>query len=245
VRILNGVFDPITLPETVQRASALIKARQRGTICTVNVAILMMMREDPRLQAFVDRAAIVVADGEPLVWTSRVLGQALPERVAGVDLVDELSAEAEREGYGVYLLGAHRSTVDRVAERIRKRHRNIRMCGVADGYFSAAEAGERAKAIADSGAHLLIVGMGVPKQEWFLEEHWEKLGVNVAIGVGGSFDVLAGLRRRAPINVQRVGMEWAFRLAQEPRRLWKRYLATNSTFIYHVSRELLARRTSE
>lgn len=241
VRILNGVFDPITLSESVHRASSIIKAGQRGIICTVNVAILMMMRDDPRLQAFVDRAAIIVADGEPLIWASKLFERPLPERVTGVDLVDELSAEAEREGHRVYLLGAERKSVELVAERLKARYPRLVLSGVADGFFSQNEAADRAKAVADSGAQLLIVGMGVPRQEWFLEEQWDRLGANVAIGVGGSFDVLAGLRSRAPGLAQRVGMEWAFRLVQEPRRLWKRYLTTNSAFIYHVSRELVAR----
>jgi N-acetylglucosaminyldiphosphoundecaprenol N-acetyl-beta-D-mannosaminyltransferase len=239
VRLLNAEFHPLTLEGTVDLVFRRIEAGERGSLCTVNVAILMMMREDPRLQRFVDAAAIVVADGEPLIWSSRAMARALPERVTGVDLVEGLCARAAREGAGVYLLGAERSVVDQVAAGLTQRHHGLVLSGVEDGYFGPEQAAERAQAVADSGAKILVVAMGVPKQEYFLQDHWQRLGVPFAIGVGGSFDVLAGLRVRAPELVQRAGMEWAFRLVQEPRRLWKRYLVTNSQFLYLMSRELI------
>jgi len=107
-------------------------------------------------------------------------------------------------------------------------------------FKTGAESEARAQAVAASGAKILVVAMGVPRQEYFIEEYWDRLGVSFAIGVGGSFDVLAGLRKRAPEIVQRVGMEWAFRLVQEPRRLWKRYLVTNARFLSLISRELVS-----
>ncbi len=241
VPLLNGAFDPVTLDQTVERIGQLIRSGERGYLCTVNVAILMMMRQDPRLQRFVDNAAMVVADGQPLIWTSRLLGRHLPERVTGVDLVDRLCALGAREGFGVYLLGASRTVVDTVAARLTERHPGLILSGVDDGYFTPAEANARARAVADSGAKILVVGMGVPRQEIFIEEQWERLGVPFAIGVGGSFDVLAGLRMRAPEIVQRVGLEWLFRLLQEPRRLGKRYLVTNAQFCALISRELVKR----
>jgi len=242
VEILNARFAPVTLEETVELAMRQIKAGERGYLCTVNVAILMMMREDPRLQRFVERAAIVVADGQPLIWSSRLLGRRLPERVAGVELVDRVCEAAAREGFGVYLLGGKQEVVEKVAERLRANSPNLRLVGVADGYFAGEEAAARAEAVARSGAQILIAAMGVPRQEYFLEEQWERLGVRFAIGVGGSFDVLAGLRARAPVLIQKVGLEWLFRLAQEPGRLWKRYLVTNAQFLYLMSREIAAAR---
>jgi len=132
--------------------------------------------------------------------------------------------------------------VEKVAERLRANSPNLRLVGVADGYFAGEEAAARAEAVARSGAQILIAAMGVPRQEYFLEEQWERLGVRFAIGVGGSFDVLAGLRARAPVLIQKVGLEWLFRLAQEPGRLWKRYLVTNAQFLYLMSREIAAAR---
>jgi N-acetylglucosaminyldiphosphoundecaprenol N-acetyl-beta-D-mannosaminyltransferase len=238
VPILNGHFDPITLDDAVEAIVAMIRAGARGWVATVNVAILMMMRSDPHLQRFVDRAALVVADGQPLVVTSRWLSSALPERVAGIDLVEALLASAARERLRVYLLGARPAVLAAAVRRVAERWPNLVLCGHADGYFAAAEAEERARAIARTGAQLLIVGMGVPRQERFIETQWETLGVNVAVGVGGSLDVLAETRARAPKTLQTLGLEWLFRFSQEPRRLWKRYLTTNAQFIFLVANEL-------
>lgn len=214
IPLLNGAFDPLTLDQTVERIGQRIRDGERGYLCTVNVAILMMMRDDPRLQRFVDNAALVVADGEPLIWSSRLLSRPLPERVAGVELVERLCELAAREGFGLYLLGAKRDVVDELAARFRRQYPGLLLSGVADGYFSAAESAARADAVAQSGARILVVGMGVPRQEHFIEEHWDRLGVTFAVGVGGSFDVLAGLRSRAPESFN----AWAW----NGRSAWRR-----------------------
>lgn len=239
VRILNGRFDPCSTVETIEAVTQAIYAGERGVLCTVNVAILMMMRSDPRLQRFVDTARWTVADGQPLVWASRLGPKPLPERVTGVDLIDLLCARAARDGFGVYLLGANIGTVRRAAEVLRARHRGLDIRGIADGYFSPEQAADRARAVKESGAGLLFVAMGAPRQEQFIEEQWERLGARVVIGVGGSFEIIAGQRKRAPAILQHAGLEWAFRLAQEPRRLFKRYLFTNSRFLGLMFRELV------
>lgn len=242
VRLLNGYFDPLTLEQTVDAIFSRLADGHRGWLSTVNVSILMMMRSDPGLQSFVDRSALIVADGQPLVWTAPWLAQqSLPERVTGVDLVHALCARSAREGKRVYLLGATAETVDKTAQRLRERHPGLNIT-TADGYFSSGEAPERADHIRASGADILFVGMGVPRQEKFIDEQWDRLGVGMAIGVGGSFDVLSGLRARAPGWVQRSGLEWLFRLVQEPRRLFKRYLLTNSRFIGLVLCSLVKKR---
>jgi len=243
VRILNSEFDRVTLEQTVERVLAHVRAGKRGWLCTVNVAILMMMRDDPWLQSFVDQAAFVVADGQPLVWFAPTFGKkSLPCRVTGIDLVYALSRRAQHEGFRVGLLGAKRSVVETVAERLAELYPRLRITYVDDGYFGDDGAPARADAIREAGVDILFVGMGVPKQERFIGEQWERLGVSIAIGVGGSFDVLAGLRARAPELLQRTSMEWAFRLAQEPRRLWKRYLLTNSQFLWLLGRQLVKKR---
>ena len=239
ISILNSSFDPLTTQETVEWAMQLIQSGQRAYICTVNVAILMMMRSNPRLAEFINKAGLIVADGQPLVWTSQWLDKALPERVTGVDLIDALAAKAEQEGLGIYLLGATSEAIADAAYSLQSKYPHLKICGFDDGYFSASEAEKRVAAIRQSGAHILIVGMGVPRQEIFLEEHWANLGVNLAIGVGGSFEVLAGRKKRAPLWMQQAGLEWLFRLLQEPGRLWKRYLVTNSQFIYELLREMV------
>ena len=237
-QILNARFDPLTLTQTADTAFQMLNAGQRGWLATVNVSILMMMRSNQRLQQFVDRAALVVADGQPLVWCSRWLGQGLPERVTGVDLVDALCQRAAASGKRVFLLGSQHDTVETLASRLRSRHRNLQI-DFSDGYFRGDESEARVALINASGADILFVGMGVPRQEYFLEDNWERLKVGLAIPVGGSFEVLAGQRLRAPRWVQRVGMEWLFRLVQEPRRLFARYVVTNTQFVWFLFNALM------
>lgn len=241
VELLNGRFDDCTMEGCVDSLAAATRSGQRGWLATVNVAILMMMRKDPFLQDFVDRARWVLCDGQPLIWLSRFLGTPLRGRLTGVDLIDPLCARAAKEGYVVYFLGASQEIIEQAAAKICGRHPGLK-CHFANGYFSAEEASARADEVARAGTDWLVVGMGVPRQERFISEQWDRLDVSVAIGVGGSFDVIAGLRRRAPEMVQKAGMEWGYRLAQEPKRLWRRYLQTNSQFTLLAAREIFHKR---
>lgn len=236
VALLNAAFDPLTADDLIDRVMEDVRHGQRGWVATVNVAILMMMRQDERLQRFVDRARWVVADGQPLVWQSRAISTPLPERVVGVELVDPICRRAEAEQVGVFLLGGTSEVITTLAGDLRRRYPRLSLHHE-DGYFTATEAPERARRIADSKAGILLAGMGVPRQERFIEDHWDDLGVTVAIGVGGSFDVLAGLRRRAPAWMQRSGLEWTFRLVQEPRRLARRYVTTNAQYLWALARQ--------
>ncbi|HQR03436.1 MAG: WecB/TagA/CpsF family glycosyltransferase [Proteobacteria bacterium] len=240
VRILGADFDALSFPQTVDAIFAALARGERGWLSTVNVAILMMIRSDPRLQNYVERSSLIVADGQPLVWCAPIFGGHLPERIAGVELIDAICARAAHEGRGIYLLGATAAVITQTADRLRQRHPDLRL-DYADGYFSSSEAAARAERIHASGAEIVFVGMGVPRQERFIEDQWPRLGVGLAIGVGGSFDVLAGLRRRAPAWVQKIGMEWFFRLLQEPRRMFLRYLDTNTRFICLVAGTLMKR----
>ncbi len=230
--ILNCRFDAVNEAGAAQWARETLRSGKRGHISTVNVAILMMMRSDPRLKQYIDDSGLIVADGQPLIWLSKLLRKPLPERVAGVELVHELVDVASQENAGIYLMGATQDIVEDVAKKLSEQTSNAQFVGVQDGYFSHEESKARAQAIRESGAKLLIVAMGVPRQEQFLQDHWEELNVQLAIGVGGSFDVIAGRTKRAPQWMQTVGLEWFFRMSQEPRRLAKRYFITNSQFIW-------------
>ncbi len=241
VKILGTSFDALSLEQTVDWVVQLINTNQRGYICTVNVAILMMMRSHLQLSNFVQKAALIVADGQPLVWTSKFLEQSLPERVTGIDLIDAIAARAETEGLGIYLMGATTEVIAATVFKMQSKYPRLKICGFDNGYFNEAQSAERAAAIYQSGAQILFVGMGVPRQESFLEQNWEQFGVNLAIPVGGSFDVYAGIRKRAPLWVQQTGLEWLYRLIQEPQRLWKRYLLTNSQFVLHLLRAVFDR----
>lgn len=236
--VLNGTFDALTFDDTVDAIFAALGAGVRGWVCTVNVATLMAMRSNAELQSFVDRALLVVADGQPIVWCSRLFGGRLPERVTGIDLIDALCRRAAAAGKRVYLLGSTPVLVAKTIERLRQRHPGLLVDG-SDGHFPVDAPTPPAEEIRSRSIGLLFVGMGTPRQERYIEAQWDRLGVGIAIGVGGSFDVLAGARFRARPWIGRAGLEWLVRMAQEPRRLTPRYLVTNTIFCLLIARRLL------
>ena len=239
-RTLFGIdLDALTMQETVERCVAAVEAGETLEIGMVNAAKVVRMQRDPRLRAAVTGCGIVVADGQSVVWASRVLRNRLPERVAGIDLFVRLLGEAERHGLSVYFLGARPAVLDSMVSEVRDRFPGLKVAGYRDGYFSDADAGAIADQIASSGAQLLFLGMTSPKKENFMAEYGVRTGALVAHGVGGSFDVLAGVVKRAPESWQRLGMEWLYRALQEPRRLGGRYLTTNAAFVSLVLRELM------
>jgi N-acetylglucosaminyldiphosphoundecaprenol N-acetyl-beta-D-mannosaminyltransferase len=175
------------------------------------------------------------------VWASRVLRDRLPERVAGIDLMYELLALAERRGFGVYFLGARRDVLDRALLRIRTSHPELRVTGSRDGYFDDAQTEDICDAIRASAPDVVFVAMSSPRKEYFLGEHGPRLGASFVMGVGGAIDVVAGVTRRAPLAWQRLGLEWLYRLLQEPQRMFRRYAVTNARFAWLLARELLRR----
>jgi N-acetylglucosaminyldiphosphoundecaprenol N-acetyl-beta-D-mannosaminyltransferase len=201
-----------------------------------------MMRHDPELALACREAHLTVPDGMSVVWALRALGQPAPERVAGVDLMARLLAEAGARRLRVYFLGARREVVTALVETVCVRYPGIEIAGFRDGYFGPEEHQAIVEEIRASGAHMLFVGMPTPFKETWCERNRQRLHVPVIMGVGGSFDVLAGFIRRAPRWVQSLGLEWFWRLLMEPRKLWKRYLTTNSEFIWLAGREIVARR---
>lgn len=232
-------MDALTLDETAQRCFAAVESGERLEIGVVNAAKIVKMRRDPQLHAAVTGCDLVVADGQSVVWASRVLRNRLPERVAGVDLFLRLLAEAERRGLSVYFLGARQQVLDTMVGRVREQFPALRLAGSRDGYFGDGDATAVADAIAESKAQLLFLGMTSPKKENFVARYGERTGAKVVHGVGGSFDLLAGVVKRAPRSWQRLGMEWLYRALQEPRRLGGRYLTTNVSFMALVVRELV------
>ncbi len=239
-RLLFGLWlDALTLDEVVSRCEAAVRARGRVLVGVVNAAKVVHLRQDPVLRASLLEADLLLADGQSVVWASRLLRRPLPERVAGIDLFERLLAVADTHGHRVYLLGAKPAVLHELVARIEQRWPHLVVAGQRDGYFADEDGAEVAAQIAASGADMLFLGMVSPKKENFLARHGADLGVPVLHGVGGSFDVLAGAVRRAPVRWQRLGMEWAYRLVQEPRRLWKRYLVTNTSFALLTLRELV------
>jgi len=199
------------------------------------------MQTDKELYASVVSADIINADGLPLVWVSRLFGEIrLPERVTGVDLMQQVVELAAKKNYKIFLLGAKEEVVSKVVDLYTKQYSSAIIAGYRNGYFKESDENMVAAEIAASGANILFVAITSPKKENFLYKYKQQLNaVNFIMGVGGSFDVVAGKVKRAPIWMQRTGLEWLYRVIQEPGRMWKRYLVTNTLFIYYVFRELI------
>ena len=243
VELLGLSFDAVTIETAVANCLEFCRTpRTSHTVITANASHLCMTRRDPELAQACRAAQLIVADGMSVVWALRASGQPVPERVAGVDLMARLLGAAGEHGLRVYFLGARREVVTALVETSRVLHPGIEIAGFRDGYFGLDDHLGIVEEIRASRAHILFVGMPSPFKETWCERHRQRLEVPVIMGVGGSFDVLAGFIRRAPRWAQALGLEWFWRLLMEPRKLWKRYLTTNSEFIWLAGREILARR---
>lgn len=229
-----------TMGDVVDLCEETIAGGRTLQIGVLNAAKVVNAQRDPALREAVRSCDVIVADGQAVVWASRLLGRPLPERIAGIDLFVRLLELADRERLSVYLLGGTPDVVETVAEVVASRYPGAVIAGHGDGYFTD----ERSVAdeIASCRPDMLFLGMSSPKKEVFLQRYQALMRVPVTHGVGGSFDVLAGVTKRAPEAWQAMGMEWAYRLLQEPGRMWKRYLRTNVLFIVLVARALTAQR---
>jgi N-acetylglucosaminyldiphosphoundecaprenol N-acetyl-beta-D-mannosaminyltransferase len=244
-RLFGIAVDPLTMDQTVANCVAATTSAGQLEIGVVNAAKMVRMRRDPALRAAVAGCDMVLADGQAVVWASRLLRAPLPERVAGIDLFLRLLAEAERRDLAVYFLGARADVLERTLAELRVRFPGLRVAGSRDGYYPDEQAPSIADAIADSGADLLFLGMTSPRKERFVAEYGKRTRASVVHGVGGSFDVIAGVVRRAPAAWQRAGFEWLYRALQEPRRLGGRYLTTNAVFVGMVVHDLVRRPAAE
>ncbi len=242
LRFFGCPLDMVAPEELLQRAQAAAEGGERIRIEGLNVAKLVDARTQVPLRAALEEAELVHIDGSGIGIGLRWLGAVPPPRRAGIDLMQDLCDQAARSGAGVFLLGARPEVVEAVAARLGTAHPGLRIAGARDGYFTDAEAPGIVQEIRASGARYLFIGISSPRKELFLQRHWNDLGVALAMGVGGSFDVLSGMLPRAPHWMQRFGMEWLFRMIQEPRRLAWRYLRTNAVFLVLLLRARLSRR---
>jgi N-acetylglucosaminyldiphosphoundecaprenol N-acetyl-beta-D-mannosaminyltransferase len=241
-QLLGVRIDPLRMPEVVSRCERAAAAHERLVVGVVNAAKIVAMQASADLRAAVLSADLVIPDGMAVVWASGLLGEALPERVTGIDLFEQLLAVAARRGLSVYFLGATDAVLEDLMAEMARRHPDLRVAGRCNGYFDDAEAGAVARAIDAVRPDFLFVGISTPKKERFLAEWAGRMQVGVCHGVGGAFDVLAGKVSRAPAWMQATGLEWLYRVIQEPRRMWKRYLVTNTRFASMLMREWLRRR---
>jgi N-acetylglucosaminyldiphosphoundecaprenol N-acetyl-beta-D-mannosaminyltransferase len=238
---LGCPIDILSMAETVELARRAMRDRKRLQHVALNVAKLVNMRLDPVLAADVANSDVVGIDGMGIVWGARALGLPVKSRVSGVDLLEELLEVSAKEGFRPYFLGAKPAVLQQAVERVRARHPGIAFAGIKDGYFTRDEEADVVRAIRESGADCLFIGMPTPRKERFLAAHRDSLGTPFIMGVGGSFDVLAGAVRRAPEGMQRAGLEWLYRVYQEPRRMWWRYAKTNALYAGILAQALIRR----
>jgi len=231
VDILGIPVSAVTMDDVVDLADNHITCGKQLLLGVLNAAKLVNARRDRRLRESLLEADVIVADGMPIVWLSRLVGKSLPERIAGIDIMYRLLKLADENNYSVYLLGAAPAVVAKAARQIRNDYPGLRVAGFRDGFFEPAEEKDVAENIRQSGADILFVAISSPKKENFLRKWREVMNVAVCHGVGGSFDIVAGVTKRAPAWMQKCSLEWLFRVIQEPRRMWKRYLVTNTIFI--------------
>lgn len=238
IEILNTQIDVLDVKQTVEVVKQYLKEKKPLHLMGVNADKINMLNRNKKLKRIVNDCEIINADGASVILASRYLGTPLPERVAGIDLMQLIVAVAEQEGYKVFLLGARQEIVDKAARVLRDTHPSLQIVGIRNGYFQKEQWKEVAESIRKSGADIVFVGITSPAKEYLVDYFLHKEKINcVFMGVGGSFDVLSGMIKRAPDWFQRHNLEWLFRWAQEPRRLFKRYFVGNLTFIMAVWRE--------
>jgi N-acetylglucosaminyldiphosphoundecaprenol N-acetyl-beta-D-mannosaminyltransferase len=238
IHILNANIDNLSMRETLIRVQETIENKEQLHHVVVNAGKIIALQKDLQLRKSVNESDIINADGQSVVWASRFLGKPLRERVAGIDLMVNLVELAYEKDYKIFFFGAKEDVVKKVVETYSDKYSSDIIAGYRNGYFDKNEEKDIAKQISDSGANILFVAISSPTKENFLYENKGLLNkVNFIMGVGGSFDVVAGVVKRAPLWMQKVGLEWFYRFAQEPKRMWKRYLVGNTKFILLVLRE--------
>lgn len=232
LKILEVNIDRLDMQGAVERVKNLLSEGGPSLIVTPNSEMLAAAAEDAELARILNSADLAVPDGAGIILASKIMGQKLPERVAGFDLITELFAQLENEDCSFYFLGSKPGIVDKAAAELKKRYPNLNIAGYHHGYLDKELQQNVTAEINEKGIDLLLVGMGVPLQERFLDKNLDGLNVKAAVTVGGSFDVIAGEVERAPLWMQKAGLEWFYRLVQEPSRFGRMLLLPK--FIYLV-----------
>jgi len=238
INILNTLIDNLTMQETLAIINDKINTGKQIHHVVVNAGKIVAMQDDLELRKSVNESDIINADGQAVVWASKALKKPLKERVAGIDLMTNLVAKAHQNNWKIFFFGAKEEVVKKVVNTYSEKYSKKIIAGYRNGYFKKEDEKQIAQEITNSGANILFVAISSPTKENFLYQNKEILSkVNFIMGVGGSFDVVSGLVKRAPKWMQNYGLEWFYRFMQEPKRMWKRYLIGNSKFILLVFKE--------
>jgi N-acetylglucosaminyldiphosphoundecaprenol N-acetyl-beta-D-mannosaminyltransferase len=247
LRVGRVQVDDVTFPEALDAIAEMISSGRGGAVFTPNIDHVVLAEDDASFRGAYERAELAVVDGTLLLWSSRLLGVPLPEKISGSDLALPLMERAEREGWRVFLFGGAAGVADRAAAKLKERFPRIVIVGTDSTHVDMnAPASARADTIArirDAKPDLVLVALGAPKQELFIDEAAGPLRPAVLIGVGATVDFIAGTMKRAPAWISGAGLEWLYRLAQEPGRLWKRYLVRDPRFLLILIRDLRKERS--
>ena len=237
-KFLNIPIDALTMIETLEKVDSAITLNKQIHHTVVNAGKVVLMQTDKELERSVVEADIINADGKAIVWAANLLGHKLPERVSGIDLMEQLVMRSFEKEYKCFFFGATEEVVTKLVNIYKMQYSEDIIAGYRNGYFKREDEEKIALQIAESGANILFVAITSPKKEIFLNTYKNKLNnVNFVMGVGGSFDVIAGKVKRAPLWMQNSGLEWFYRVVQEPKRMWKRYLVGNTKFIWLIIKE--------
>ena len=237
INILNTYIHNLTMPETLAIVNLTISKGKQLHHVVVNAGKIVEMQSDLQLRQSVNESDLINADGQAVVWASKILGNPLKERVAGIDLMVNLVKLAYEKNYKIFFFGAREEVVKSVVDKYSDEYSSNIIAGYRNGYFKKEQEQDIAREIANSGAQILFVAISSPTKENFLYDNKSRLNkVSFIMGVGGSFDVVSGNVKRAPLWMQNMGLEWFFRFIQEPKRMWKRYLIGNIRFVLLVFR---------
>lgn len=239
IRIFGVRIDLVDINKTLKLCDEYIKSRKVHQLVVVNVAKLIKAKKDEFLFDIIENADLVGADGVPLIWVSKLFGIRIPGRVNGTDLMEKLVERSSKKGYRLYFFGAEKHIVEKIVNIYQTQYPYLKIAGYRNGYFKKEQESKIARDIGKSNADILFVGFGSPKKETFIKKYKNIMNVPLIHGVGGSFDVIAGKTKRAPHWMQKCGLEWFYRILLEPKRMWKRYLVTNTLFIIYIIMELL------
>ena len=239
VSLLGCLVDNVSMKETVSRVVQLINEGGPHQHVVVNVDKIVKANRDPRLRDIINECALINADGMPVLWASRLLGRPLKERVTGIDLFIRLLEVSTEKGWRVFFLGAREMVVSKMVALFQERYQSLKIAGYRNGYWQAEEEQSVVNEIKKSRADILFVGISSPKKEEFLEKYLEDVRVPFAMGVGGAFDMVVGVTKRAPTWMQEMGLEWFFRFVQEPKRLFRRYFVDSIQFFCLLAKEMV------
>lgn len=243
IKILDIQFHCVNMEDSIKLIEEFIADKGKHQVCVPNVYTTVLMQKDDEFKKFHNSCSLAVADGTPLVWLSRLYSKPIPERVAGPDLFKEFIKRTARKGYNFFFLGTTTPLLKKMIENLKEKYPSLKIAGYYSPpfmkEFPEEENQKMIKIINKAKPDVLWVGLTAPKQEKWIGSNLDRLDVPVSIGVGAAFDFVAGSVRRAPNWIQKIGLEWFYRLCQEPKRLWKRYLIGNTIFIWLVLKEFV------